>query len=90
MFTLIRILIDSSYYITGAPQCVYPDANMQEVLNAASFDAVYVQFCERNPVILTQLSDLSYQDNNYCGLQNFGDPEVTNNHQLSCTIFDLI
>jgi chitinase len=34
------------YYITAAPQCPYPDGNMQEVLNAASFDAVYVQFCK--------------------------------------------
>ena len=33
------------YYITGAPQCVYPDANLGAVLNAVAFDAVYVQFC---------------------------------------------
>ena len=53
------------YYITGAPQCPYPDGklwfrreeshltltrscalgNMQAMLNGASFDAVYVQFC---------------------------------------------
>ncbi|KIJ54039.1 carbohydrate-binding module family 5 protein [Sphaerobolus stellatus SS14] len=32
------------YYITGAPQCPYPDASLGAVLNAASFDAVYVQF----------------------------------------------
>ncbi|KDQ09186.1 carbohydrate-binding module family 5 protein [Botryobasidium botryosum FD-172 SS1] len=32
------------YYITGAPQCVYPDGAMSPVLNAAVFDAVYVQF----------------------------------------------
>lgn len=33
------------YYITGAPQCVYPDASLGGVLNTASFDAIYVQFC---------------------------------------------
>lgn len=33
------------YYITGAPQCVYPDASLGAVLNAVAFDAVYVQFC---------------------------------------------
>ncbi|EJF66447.1 class III chitinase [Dichomitus squalens LYAD-421 SS1] len=32
------------YYITGAPQCVYPDANLGAVINSASFDAIYVQF----------------------------------------------
>ncbi|EPQ60976.1 glycoside hydrolase family 18 protein [Gloeophyllum trabeum ATCC 11539] len=32
------------YYITAAPQCPYPDASLGGVLNAANFDAVYVQF----------------------------------------------
>ncbi|KAH8100463.1 class III chitinase [Cristinia sonorae] len=32
------------YYITAAPQCVFPDASLGGVLNTASFDAVYVQF----------------------------------------------
>ncbi|KAG5733063.1 Chitinase 1 [Termitomyces sp. T112] len=32
------------YYITAAPQCVFPDAALSSVLNAAIFDAVYVQF----------------------------------------------
>ncbi|CAA7258783.1 unnamed protein product [Cyclocybe aegerita] len=32
------------YYITAAPQCVFPDAALGGVLNSASFDAVYVQF----------------------------------------------
>ncbi|CEI86990.1 Putative Glycoside hydrolase family 18 protein [Rhizopus microsporus] len=32
------------YYITAAPQCVFPDANLQNTLNAFPFDAVYVQF----------------------------------------------
>lgn len=32
------------YYITGAPQCPYPDAFLGSVLNAVGFDAVYVQF----------------------------------------------
>ncbi|KAJ7244624.1 glycoside hydrolase superfamily [Mycena haematopus] len=31
------------YYITAAPQCPYPDAHIGGALNAASFDAVYVQ-----------------------------------------------
>ncbi|KAG6902323.1 hypothetical protein C0995_001702 [Termitomyces sp. Mi166 len=29
------------YYITAAPQCVFPDAALGSVLNGASFDAVY-------------------------------------------------
>jgi len=36
------------YYITAAPQCVYPDSALGAVLNAASFDAIYVQFCQSN------------------------------------------
>ncbi|KAJ6519485.1 class III chitinase [Mycena sanguinolenta] len=32
------------YYVTAAPQCVYPDSALGSVLNAADFDAVYVQF----------------------------------------------
>ncbi|KAI0702369.1 glycoside hydrolase superfamily [Cerioporus squamosus] len=32
------------YYVTGAPQCQFPDAYMSTVLNAVDFDAVYVQF----------------------------------------------
>ncbi|KAG5725917.1 Chitinase 1, partial [Termitomyces sp. T112] len=32
------------YYVTAAPQCVYPDAYLGTVLNAAAFDAVYVQY----------------------------------------------
>ncbi|KAG6884389.1 hypothetical protein C0993_011618 [Termitomyces sp. T159_Od127] len=32
------------YYLTAAPQCVYPDAHVGTVLDAVPFDAVYVQF----------------------------------------------
>ncbi|RCI02166.1 Chitinase 1 [Rhizopus stolonifer] len=35
---------DKKYYVTAAPQCVYPDANLQLTLNNYPFDAVYVQF----------------------------------------------
>ncbi|KAJ6507000.1 glycoside hydrolase superfamily [Mycena sanguinolenta] len=31
------------YYITAAPQCPFPDAHIGSALNAARFDAVYVQ-----------------------------------------------
>lgn len=34
------------YYFTAAPQCPYPDAYIGAALNAAPFDAVYVQFCK--------------------------------------------
>ncbi|KAF7975717.1 hypothetical protein HWV62_8679 [Athelia sp. TMB] len=33
-----------SYYITGAPQCPFPDAYLGSVINAVGFDALYVQF----------------------------------------------
>ncbi|KAF7727519.1 Chitinase 1, partial [Apophysomyces ossiformis] len=35
---------DKKYYITAAPQCVYPDANLGATINAVGFDAIYVQF----------------------------------------------
>lgn len=45
--SIISILsAESRYFVTAAPQCVYPDANLGEVLGASDFDAVYVQFCE--------------------------------------------
>ncbi|TFK50009.1 glycoside hydrolase family 18 protein [Heliocybe sulcata] len=33
-----------TYYITGAPQCPFPDAYMGSIINAEGFDALYVQF----------------------------------------------
>ncbi|KZP27341.1 carbohydrate-binding module family 5 protein, partial [Athelia psychrophila] len=35
---------NKSYYITGAPQCPFPDAYLGSVINAVGFDALYVQF----------------------------------------------
>ncbi|KAI0805941.1 glycoside hydrolase superfamily [Irpex lacteus] len=32
------------YYITGAPQCPFPDAYLGDLINSVGFDAVYVQF----------------------------------------------
>ncbi|KAH8987099.1 glycoside hydrolase [Lactarius hatsudake] len=32
------------FFVTAAPQCPFPDANIGDALNAAPFDAVYVQF----------------------------------------------
>ncbi|KAF8920149.1 glycoside hydrolase superfamily [Mucidula mucida] len=33
-----------AYYITAAPQCVFPDAYLGSVISAVGFDAIYVQF----------------------------------------------
>ncbi|KAK7454563.1 Chitinase 2 [Stygiomarasmius scandens] len=49
------------FFVTAAPQCPFPDANLGAVLNAVGFDAVYVQFY-----------------NNFCGLQNFNNPNAWN------------
>ncbi|EGO03010.1 glycoside hydrolase family 18 protein [Serpula lacrymans var. lacrymans S7.3] len=32
------------YYVTGAPQCPFPDAYLGSVIDAVGFDALYVQF----------------------------------------------
>ncbi|KAI0050723.1 carbohydrate-binding module family 5 protein [Auriscalpium vulgare] len=49
------------YYITAAPQCVFPDASLGTVLNTASFDAVYVQFYN-NPCGLQNFNSASNWD----------------------------
>ncbi|KLO20503.1 glycoside hydrolase [Schizopora paradoxa] len=55
------------YYVTAAPQCPYPDAALGSVLNAAEFDAVYVQFynnvCGLNNFDLAQDWDFGVWDN---------------------------
>ncbi|KAH8690716.1 putative endochitinase precursor [Talaromyces proteolyticus] len=33
-----------TYYITGAPQCVIPEPNMEEIITNATFDYLWVQF----------------------------------------------
>ncbi|KAI9311673.1 class III chitinase [Dichotomocladium elegans] len=35
---------NKKFYITAAPQCIYPDENLQATLNAFPLDAVFVQF----------------------------------------------
>lgn len=64
----LRSLMDAetskAYYLTAAPQCPYPDAAENAMLNGSvSFDAVFVQYY-----------------NNYCGLPSYvaGAAEQTN------------
>ncbi|RDW91770.1 endochitinase 2 [Coleophoma crateriformis] len=40
----------NTYYITGAPQCPIPEPNMGEIISAAQFDYLWVQFYNNNPV----------------------------------------
>ncbi|KAI9730037.1 MAG: hypothetical protein M1818_008306 [Claussenomyces sp. TS43310] len=43
--TTLRALFGTTgYLITGAPQCVVPDANMGDVIQRAKFDIIWVQF----------------------------------------------
>ncbi|KAL6304162.1 class III chitinase [Sparassis latifolia] len=46
------------YYVSAAPQCVYPDAYIGLALDDAYFDAVYVQFYN-NPCGLQNFDDAS-------------------------------
>lgn len=46
------------FYLTAAPQCIFPDKLNQEMLDAITFDAVFVQF----------------YNNPRCGQENFLDP----------------
>ena len=53
-----------SYYLTAAPQCPYPDAADDPMLNGTvSMDAVFVQFY-----------------NNYCGVQSYTPGSSTQNN----------
>jgi len=47
------------YYVTAAPQCPFPDANIGDALNNAEFDAVYVQFYN-NYCELSQPSEFNF------------------------------
>jgi chitinase len=71
-----------TYYVTGAPQCPFPDQALSATINTVRFDAVYVQFCESSaaPCLLSLQNWLMWLlsaqlDNNKCGLQTFGTPE---------------
>ncbi|RWA11106.1 hypothetical protein EKO27_g4003 [Xylaria grammica] len=62
----LRSLMDAdsskTYYLSAAPQCVYPDAAMNDMLNGAiSFDWINIQFY-----------------NNFCGVINFSNPNAWN------------
>ncbi|KAG9244388.1 glycoside hydrolase superfamily, partial [Calycina marina] len=37
-------LPNKQYMITGAPQCIYPDANMGSMIAGVQFDALFIQF----------------------------------------------
>lgn len=50
-----------TYYVTAAPQCVFPDGNLGTVLNTAIFDAIYVQFYN-NPCGLQAFNQASGWD----------------------------
>ncbi|KAI1361814.1 putative class III chitinase [Xylaria arbuscula] len=62
----LRDLMDAdsskTYYLSSAPQCVYPDAAMNDMLNGAiSFDWINIQFY-----------------NNFCGVINFSNVNAWN------------
>ncbi|OLN86836.1 Endochitinase A1 [Colletotrichum chlorophyti] len=47
LVTLLRQFFSTAskpYYLTGAPQCVVPDANMAAMISAVKFDMIFVQF----------------------------------------------
>lgn len=69
--------LSDRYYITAAPQCVFPDAALGGVLNSASFDAVYGSYrCfDRSSSQLTIYLVQFY--NNPCGLQAFDSASVS-------------
>lgn len=54
----IWFYLATSYYVTAAPQCPFPDDKVGYALNHAWFDAVYVQFCEYwYPLLCNPTSD---------------------------------
>ncbi|KAK4496845.1 hypothetical protein PRZ48_011294 [Zasmidium cellare] len=78
--TQLRMLMDADkskkYYLTAAPQCPYPDAADDSMLNGAAgmekvkFDAIFVQFY-----------------NNYCGTNAF-IPNTTTQNNFNFAVWD--
>ncbi|KAF8072097.1 glycoside hydrolase family 18 protein [Lyophyllum atratum] len=66
------------YYVTAAPQCPFPDVYLGSVISAVGFDAIYVQ-CESLGT-LDYLQDFKPlpQYNNYCGVNNYNNPNAWN------------
>ena len=71
----LRTLMDDAgsssgkkYFLSAAPQCPYPDAANNEMLDGAvAFDVIWVQFY-----------------NNFCGLQNFHVSHLASTTSFSC------
>jgi len=59
------------YYITGAPQCPFPDRAMDAMLNAASFDAIFVRLCFPCSVVPADLPPQIQFYNNNCGVSSY-------------------
>ncbi|GLB43362.1 putative glycosyl hydrolase 18 family protein [Lyophyllum shimeji] len=69
-----------TYYVTGAPQCPFPDAYLGSVLNSVGFDAVYVQ-CDVSFACSLRLRlplNAVHSYNNWCGLGNYNNPNAWN------------
>lgn len=58
--------IGKKYYLTAAPQCVFPDKLNGEMLDAVAFDAVFVQF----------------YNNPSCGQENFLEESTKNKFNI--------
>jgi chitinase len=69
---LTKLIQATRYYVTAAPQCPFPDSALSAALNAASFDAVYVQFCKSFLYVQDTFTQRQLLDNNQCGLNAYG------------------
>jgi hypothetical protein len=56
----------------------YRDAYLGSTINAVGFDALYVQFCMFLVRFKEAHSLKASQDNNYCGLTNYNNPNAWN------------
>ncbi|KAL9129994.1 MAG: hypothetical protein Q9217_001716 [Psora testacea] len=61
----------TTYYISGAPQCIVPDANLAEAIKQADFDFLFVQFYN-TPIC----SARAYFDHSY-GASNGDDSNIS-------------
>ncbi|KAL9101018.1 MAG: hypothetical protein Q9163_003684 [Psora crenata] len=60
------------YYISGAPQCIVPDANLAEAIQHAQFDFLFLQFYN-TPFC----SARAYFDHTYGASNGAGDSDIT-------------
>ncbi|KAI1797100.1 glycoside hydrolase superfamily [Ganoderma leucocontextum] len=68
------------YYLTGAPQCPFPDGYMSYVLNHVPFDAIYIQFYNNEPTCGLQVEEHGWDNFNFGTWDDWASNTSPNKH----------